>query len=91
MNAFIVSYDLCAPGRDYTALYKKIQSYPHWARITESTWFVHTNSDSVAVRDNLFAVMDPNDRLFVAGLTGNAAWRNCLGDSAYLKRLLEHK
>lgn len=91
MKAFIISYDLCAPGRDYTALYKKIQSYPYRVYATESTLIVLSSSNAVDIRDNLLTAMDSDDRLFVAELAGAAAWNNSYGSSEYLKRLLEHK
>ena len=43
MSSKIISYDLCAPGRNYDALYKAIKAYGTWAHITESTWFVKQN------------------------------------------------
>lgn len=88
MTSMIIEYDLCSPGRNYDELYKEIKSYGVWAHITESTWFIKTNDSCVQVRDKLSAHMDTNDRLFVAGLTGVAAWRNVLCDSEYLKKNL---
>lgn len=88
MTSMIVEYDLCSPGRNYDELYKAIKSYGVWARVTESTWFIKTNDTCVQVRDKLSAHMDANDRLFVAGLTGVAAWRNVLCDSEHLKKNL---
>lgn len=40
------------------------------------------------VRDKLLAHMDDNDRIFVATLTGTAAWRDVLCESEYLKKNL---
>ena len=40
------------------------------------------------VRDKLLAHMDGNDRIFIATLTGAAAWNNVLCDSEYLKENL---
>ena len=88
MTSMIVEYDLCSPGRNYDELYKAIKSYDEWAHITESTWFIKTNDTCVQVRDKLTAHMDNNDRIFVAALTGVAAWRNVLCDSDYLKKNL---
>ena len=88
MSSKIISYDLCAPGRNYDALYKAIKAYGTWAHITESTWFVKTGSSCVEVANNLLAHLDKNDRLFVGELTGSAAWNNTLCDSSYLKQNL---
>lgn len=88
MTSMIIEYDLRSPGRNYDELYKAIKSYGVWAQITESTWFIKTSESCVQVRDKLLAHMDGNDRIFVAALTGVAAWSNVLCDSEYLKRNL---
>jgi hypothetical protein len=88
MSSKIISYDLCAPGRNYDELYKAIKAYGTWAHITESTWFIKTDSSCVEVRDKLLSCLDKNDRLFVGELTGVAAWSNALCDNSYLKQNL---
>ena len=89
MAFMIVEYDLCSPGRNYDELYEAIESYHVNAPITESTWLIKTAETCVQVRNRLMAHMDKNDRLFVAPLTGSAAWNNVLCNSASLKRTLE--
>lgn len=88
MTSMIIEYDLCSPGRNYDGLYKAIKAYGVWAHITESTWFIKTNESCVQVRDKLLAHMDRNDRIFVAELTGVAAWCNVICDNEYLKKNL---
>ena len=88
MSSKIISYDLCAPGRNYDDLRKAIKAYGIWAHITESTWFVKTESSCVEVRNNLLSYLDRNDCLFVAELTGAAAWNNVLCDDSFLKKEL---
>ena len=88
MTSMIIEYDLRSPGRNYDELYKAIKSYGVWAHITESTWFIKTSESCVQVRDKLLAHMDGNDRIFVAALTGVAAWSNVLCNSEYLKKNL---
>ena len=88
MTSMIIEYDLRAPGRNYDDLYKAIKAYGVWAHITESTWFIKTNENCAQVRDKLLKHMDSNDRIFVAVLTGVAAWRNVLCSSEYLKENL---
>ena len=85
MTPMIITYDLRSPGRNYDGLYKAIKSYGVWAHITESSWFVKTNDTCSQVYNKLNAQIDNNDRVFVAVLTGTAAWRNVLCDSEYLK------
>lgn len=88
MKSIIIEYDLRAPGRDYNSLYSAIKTYGTYANITESTWFIKTNDSCIQVRDNLLAYMDPNDRLFVATLTGEAAWGNVICPSEFLRKNL---
>ena len=88
MKSLIVTYDLCSPGRNYNPLYEKLKKYPGWAKITESTWLIKTNSTCVDVRNELGAVIDANDRLFVTESTGVAAWLNVICDNDYLKKNL---
>ena len=80
MTSKIFEYDLRAPDKDYDAVYNIIKSYPYWAHITESTWFVKTDENCVQIRDKLIKVADKNDRIFVAELTGSAAWKNIICD-----------
>ena len=88
MSSKIIEYDLRKPGRDYDALYEAIKSYGTWAHVTESTWFIKTDDSCVQVRDKLMQAMDSNDRLFVASLTGEAAWHNVICKSDFLKEQL---
>lgn len=88
MSSKIIEYDLRAPGRNYDALYEVIKGYEVWAHITESTWFVKTDSTCPQIRDALLSKMDANDRIFVGELTGTAAWHNIICESEYLKQNL---
>ena len=88
MTSMIIEYDLRSPGRNYDELYKAIKSYGVWAHITESTWFIKASESCEQVRDKLLAHMDGNDRIFVAALTGVAAWSNVRCNSEYLKKNL---
>jgi len=88
MSSKVIEYDLRSPGRDYDALYEAIKSYGTWAHITESTWFIKTDSTCIQIRDKLMEVIDSNDRLFVGELTGTAAWQNTICKSDFLKKNL---
>ena len=85
MSSMVIEYDLRSPGRNYDDLYAAIKGYDQWAHITESTWFIKTSLSCAQVRGRLSAVMDTNDRLFVAELVGTAAWHNVICDSNYQK------
>lgn len=84
----IVSYDLCNSGKNYNDLYEYLRKFPAWARITESTWFISSNKSCAAIRDEIKDIVDCDDRIFVAELTGVAAWYNVLCKSDYLKEHL---
>lgn len=84
----IVTYDLCGTGKDYDDLISAIKSYSGWAKITESAWLIVSDDSCADIRDNLLTYMDSDDRLFVATLTGEAAWQNVICNSDYLKNNL---
>lgn len=79
MSSFIVNYDLIS-NRDYSKLYEAIENYGSYAHVLESVWIVNSSSSSSDIRDNLKSYIDSDDRLFVAKLTGESAWRNLSKD-----------
>ncbi len=87
MNSFIITYDLNNPGKNYSSLIARIKSYTH-SKICESAWIVKSYNNSLEIRDDLISVLDTNDRLFVAKLTGQAAWSNCIDSNENIKRIL---
>jgi hypothetical protein len=76
MTVYNISYDLCAPGRDYEDLYNEIKKFEIWAHPVESTWLIACNSTAAQVRDQLLTVMDSNDKLLVTACGKEAAWFN---------------
>ncbi len=87
--SIIISYDLCKPTQNYDGLIAKIKSYGTYARITESCWFIKTTDTCTKVRDTLTKEIDSNDRLFVAALTGIAAWKNVICSNSVLLNNLQ--
>ena len=87
MATYIISYDL-RKSRNYDGLYNAIKSYGTWAKVTESTWAVKTNSSAVQVRDHLASTMDSDDRIFVIKSGIEAAWRNAIGKNEWFKENL---
>jgi len=85
MSTKIITYDLVSPGQDYDSLIAKIKSYNQRARVTESCWLIATYDSCEEIRDNLLSVMDSNDRLFVAELTGEAYWRNVIAGNTAVR------
>ncbi|MBO1087805.1 CRISPR-associated protein Cas2 [Enterococcus hirae] len=88
MKSYIVSYDLNNSGKNYEDLISKIKTYSRWAHVNESVWFLKSDKGCVAIRDELLAQIDNDDSLFVAELTGVAAWHNVICKSQYLKDYL---
>lgn len=87
MTCYLISYDLRGT-RNYNDLYKEIKSFSNWAKITESTWAVVTDSSAVQIRDRLMRVIDSDDRLFVVKSGVEAAWINVICDNDWLKAYL---
>lgn len=75
MAAYIITYDLNSPGQDYRGLHAAIKKYKtHW-RFVDSNWIIETSDSAVQIRNKLAPHLDSNDKLFVAKLSGEAAWR----------------
>jgi CRISPR/Cas system-associated endoribonuclease Cas2 len=88
MPCYIISYDLRKPGRNYDKLYEAIKAYGIWAHINESFWAVVTSQTAVQVRDNLLQHIDSNDRIFIIKSGTEAAWRNAICNTEWLKENL---
>jgi hypothetical protein len=84
MTCYIISYDL-RKQRNYDELYEAIKSYELWAHITESTWAVVTDKSAVQVRNHLNSSIDSDDRVFIVKSGTEAAWRNVICKSQWLK------
>ena len=82
MNRLLVAYDLVAhePSSEYARLTGRLRQYGTYARIQYSTWLLVTPASAGAVRDDLASYVDADDRLFVAGLTGETAWLHLSAD-----------
>ena len=87
MQCYIISYDL-RKQRNYDDLYQEIKSFPTWAHITESTWAIVAEESAAEIRGNLRKVVDADDAIFVVRSGGEAAWRNVICKSEWLKKYL---
>lgn len=92
MKSVLITYDLRGTSEtstDYERLIKHIKDdYSNWAKVELSTWIIRTDQTIKAVRDNLQSYMDSDDRLFVAELTGVAAWQNVMCSNDWLQKHL---
>ena len=73
MRTMLVSFDL-APGRDDAALTDRLRSYRTWCRVHRTAWIVQTARRASVIRSDLSRFMGDGDRLYVAALSGEAAW-----------------
>lgn len=86
MNKHMISYDLLAPGRDYTSLTKRLTELGA-TRVLLSQWILKHTASAEQVRDDLMRFIDSNDRLLVSVLTGEAAWSGLLITTEQFKQL----
>ena len=86
-KCYIISFDL-KPNRSYKNFTDAVKAYGTWARITESTFAVVTESSAKHVRDYLVQYLNPDDRIFVVKTGGRSAWRNAIADTDWLKKYL---
>lgn len=70
LNNIVVSYDLHLI-KDYPRLYKAISNLGVAVRLCDSTWYVRSALDGVAVFNNLLAHVDNDDSLVVIDATNN--------------------
>ncbi len=87
MSSYIISYDLMAPGKNYSSLFEAISSYTN-VKILESCYIIKSSSDETAIRSYLTKYMDSNDRLFIAKLHGTGAWTNALSSNDSIKSII---
>jgi hypothetical protein len=85
--AKLITYDLCAPIRNYPNLTNAIQAFPSCQKVTESCWVVAALGTCFQIAEYLRQFVDSNDRLFVAELT-DAAWLNVLCQDSDLRQTL---
>lgn len=88
MACYVVSYDLRNPQRDYDRLYARLSAWGA-LQVLESVHLIASDqSSSSDLRDDLARYIDANDGLFVARLTGEAAWRSLNSDTQATKNKL---
>lgn len=89
MSMYMVTYDLMKQGQNYTGLIAKLETYPTRWHPQGSVWMIKTEKSAEQVRNELAAVLDSNDKLIVARLSGEAAWMGYPADvSEWLKQNL---
>lgn len=89
-RAYIVSYDLVAPGKNYERVIGKIKQNHAWARLGGSAYIVISDQTPADLRNAISADMDANDKLFVGAVGAPAAWIGLTDEvSEWLKKNLK--
>lgn len=73
-RTYLISYDLISPSKNYELLLKKIRSLPDWACLGGSAYIIKSDKSPSEIRNDLLAVMDQNDKIFVGAIDAPAAW-----------------
>ncbi|MFA6171023.1 MAG: CRISPR-associated protein Cas2 [Patescibacteria group bacterium] len=77
MNTILISYDLRAPGKDYSSLWNYLESFKNWAKPLESVWLIRTTYNAERFRNDALNHIDWNDKIFVVDVTSRpSAWKN---------------
>jgi hypothetical protein len=84
MSVYIVTYDLNAPGQDYSPLIRAIERYTH-CKALKSAFFIDSSNTAAAIRDDLMRYIDKNDMLFVMKLEGNWGANKVAPSTEWLK------
>lgn len=93
LNLFLIVYELV--GRlngtrpSNLDLRRELEGYPAKTQLTDSAWVVRTPRSVTGVFDAIDRHLEPDDRLFVASLTGEAAWRNLERGYEWLQEAFE--
>jgi hypothetical protein len=88
MKKYSISYDLLKPGQNYDSLITRLIALGA-VKVEYSQWILKTTTmNAVSIRDDLKRFMDANDRLLVAGLTGETAWINLLVTDGSFKQAI---
>lgn len=74
MPAFLITYDLRAPGRNYDALHRLLGTTWRGQRVAESVWLAELVGPAPAIRDAIVRVLDRNDRIVVIELRARFDW-----------------
>jgi hypothetical protein len=84
VRVLLISYDLRGEdaGRDPSALLEVIRRHQS-CQVMQSLWLMHTDRAATDILHELWAKMNPNDRLLVTEITGDVmAWLGLDRDTA---------
>jgi hypothetical protein len=88
MSAYLVSYDLDQPGKDYTGVIAAIQRLGG-VKVLYSEWVIPTVPLTTRqVFDKLAPFIDANDRVLIIELGADATWYNLMVTDNAVNKLL---
>jgi len=73
LRKWLIGYVLYAPGLEHLALVNTLTSAGA-ARIMASHWLLQSEKSAIALRDELAALLRPDDQLLVAELGQEVVW-----------------
>ncbi|MDI3535476.1 MAG: hypothetical protein PWQ82_1841 [Thermosediminibacterales bacterium] len=72
MAAYLITYDLNTPGKDYSELYEAIKkSCSYYCHYLDSVWIVKSSLSPEEIFDNIHPKMDKNDYLLIIEVKNN--------------------
>jgi hypothetical protein len=69
MNTLLISFDLINPGRNYQPVYDYIDKYTDRMKPLQTVYLIHTSKTAEAVRNDLKAIVDSNDKVLVISVS----------------------
>lgn len=85
MAIYTISYDLIAPGKDYTSLFEAIKRIANgYYRPLKSLWLIGHPGSASTIRDALTPHIDRNDKLLV--MKASPDWASYGIDADWLKQ-----
>ena len=76
MNTFIISYELKRSDKNYNQLYESILSISMGKfHLLDTSWIIRSSHSALEICEKLGPHIDPDDKLIVAHLTGEASWK----------------
>ena len=82
MKSFLITYDLIKTGQAYEPLKEKIKSInpkQYW-KCMESVFIINTDLTALEIGKLLEPIVDNNDKIIIAELTGVLAFSGFAGD-----------
>ncbi|MFP4474892.1 MAG: hypothetical protein ACLFOY_04990 [Desulfatibacillaceae bacterium] len=88
MNSYLIRVDMRAENNDYARLRDAMQTFSGCWNESDDMWVVRTSLNAAEIRDFVKQFTDPSDGVFVAGLSGEAAWRGFSDEGSQLLKNL---